>query len=587
CYQIPGIYLDGLTIVVSPLIALMNDQIEGLKKKGIPAIGIMSGQSRREQDILFDNAAYGNAKFLFLSPERLKSRLFLDRIEKLNIKLIVVDEAHCISEWGHDFRPEYRQISSLRDRIPDVTLAALTATATPHVQSDIIQNLKLQSPKIYTQNPYRKNLSYNVRYSENKNQDIKIFINDNQSQNGCSIVYVQKRKTAKELELFFKERGQYSKAFHGGLSVKHRAEIIKEWNENKLKLIIATKAFGMGMDKSNVRNVIHFQPSDALEAYVQEAGRAGRDGEFANVLLLWNKYDLKTLYDNIDLYYPSINFIQSVYQSLIKYFQLGTGINPDNWLDFDISDFSKKNKYKKTDTFYALNLLHKSNVLSLSASFLHPSKLLLFEGRIKRMLQSDKVSEKMKSFTKVILRTYDGIFLEERKIDEKLLAKKADIKESKVRDALNWLQTREVLKYKPTFDGHKITFKGFIQNPSALHLEDAIYKHQKERLLKSISSIKEYIYEKECRQIHISKFFGFNNNKPCNLCDLCQQKTTISKDLKLYKKDIIKYIPLVNNDLNDIYKCFSFKEKTQVNKALEDLVAEEIIELIGNKIYVK
>jgi len=583
CYQLPGIYNEGLTLVVSPLIALMKDQIEGLKKKGINAIGIMSGQSQRDQDILFDNAAYGNAKFLFLSPERLKSKYFQDRIEKLNIGLVAIDEAHCISEWGHDFRPEYREIAELRDKLINVPFIALTATATPAVANDIVSNLKLSKPKRFAQSPVRQNLSYHVIYSESKKADIFDVVN---ATNGCCLIYVQKRKTARELQLFFNERRIKAESFHGGLDVKIRSKIIEEWNNDHLQLIIATKAFGMGMDKPNVRTVIHYQPSDALEAYVQEAGRAGRDQKSARAIMFWNKYDIQRLRENINNYYPPIHQVQKTYESLKKYYQLGQGINSIEWMDFNISEFSSFSNSRIATAFHALNLLNKANVINLSSSFLHPSKLILFEGSTKNILKNENVSEKMKSFLKTILRTYDGIFLEQRKIDEKILAKKAGIKTDQVKEALKWLQSREVLKYSPSFDGHKISFNGFIHHASQISLEDSIYKSQKERLQECIASISSYIDYNGCRQVFISNYFGFKDENDCMVCDNCEASNfTIKEGRQDYQNQILSHIKNNISDLDTIIKSFHLKEKDVVIKAIDYLIEEEIIHIRGKKVY--
>ena len=583
CYQLPGLYNNGLTLVVSPLIALMKDQIEGLKSKGIKAIGIMSGQSIREQDILFDNAAYGNAKFLFLSPERLKSKYSQDRIEKLNIKLVAIDEAHCISEWGHDFRPEYREIAALKDQLIDVPFIALTATATPSVAEDIKTNLQLKEPKTFAQSPIRKNLSYHVIYSENKKTDILDIV---RTTKGCCLIYVQKRKTARELQNFFMDRRMKAESFHGGLDVKLRSKIIEDWNKDDLQLIIATKAFGMGMDKPNVRTVIHYQPSDALEAYVQEAGRAGRDQLPARAIMLWNKYDIKSLRENINNYYPSLEFIHKTYNSLKQFYKLGKGLNSLDWKNFNISEFSAFAKSKISITSHALNLLKKANYINLSPSFLHPSKLMLFEGSTKNMLKNNNVSDKMKSFIKTILRTYDGIFLEERKIDEKILAKKAEVKMDQAKEALKWLQNREVLKYSPTFDGHKISFNGFIHNVDQIVLDDSIYKSQKQRLKECISSITAYIDFVGCRQVFISKYFGFINVDACGCCDNCETSNfVIEEDQGSYQKMILNRISNNINDLDDLIKSFHLKEKEVIINAIDYLIEEEKINIKGKKVY--
>jgi len=580
CYQVPGLLMEGVTIVVSPLIALMKDQISSLKKRGIKAAGIMTGQSSREQDVILDNVAYGDIKFLFVSPERLQSKLFQTRLRKYNVSMIVIDEAHCISEWGHDFRPEYRKISEVMDLIKRVPYLALTATATERVRADIVSSLEMNEPKVLLHSPVRHNISYKVYRSENKQIVLRQLIG--RIREGCSIIYVNTRKATIQIKRYLAQHNLTAHAFHGGMSMKERNAVVEDWDNGKIRVMIATKAFGMGIDKSDVRQVIHYNLPESVEAYVQEAGRAGRDGKYSEAIIIINNADIAKVKTRGEDLFPSLEYIKKVYIQLGVYFRIASGDSHEEYKSYNHIDFCEKYGMPKFKTINALRFLHKSELIQLSESITAPSLLSLHEISIKRLLSDNQTSEKMKSFIKLLLRNYEGLFFSQVAIDEAFVAKKFSVDMAKVVEALNWIQKQEMGRYSPSLGGAVIRFNNYRYKNNDIKIEESIYNGTKQRYVDFTNSILLYVNSYICRQAYISKYFDFDPDIECGICDICQSKTDVNVDSKSIRESLIEYISLKICDLDDCLSCFDYKLKNQVIGELSILEEENVISIKGN-----
>jgi len=579
CYQLPGLYSDKLTLVVSPLIALMKDQINGLKKRGISAVGIYSGQTKRQQDILLDNCIYGEISFLFVSPERLRTRLFIERFKKMNVGLVAIDEAHCISEWGHDFRPEYRMISELREHKSDLTFLALTATATEAVINDILSNLQIDQAQKFISSPIRLNLSYNLYKVESKKESLLSLL---KYEDGCVIIYVNTRKSAMEIERYLIARKYNAKAYHGGMSSKNRTKTTELWDADKVRVMVATKAFGMGIDKSNVRTVIHYQVPQSLEAYVQEAGRAGRDGHAADATILFNQSDISIFIKLMNESFPTLDFIKTVYAKLCRELKIAAGPVAVEFFPFYLADFCQKHELKKIKVFNALKILHQSEILYLSEAIMHPSQLKLDENPTKALLTNQNLSHKMKEFTKLLLRTYEGIFLDLAVIDEFHLSKKFNTEKNLVIKALKWLHSRGFADYRPAFEGHTVSFMEYRYDSKALPIDVASYEQKKLRMSQAIESITQYLKTTNCRQVYIADYFSFEESD-CGSCDNCMKKSTSENIPKLYEQ-INAVLSHESLTIHQLYSKFHLGQRDFINEILSEMESERVISIKENKL---
>ena len=579
CYQIPGLYLEGITIVVSPLIALMKDQISSLKIRNIKASGLFSGQSYREQDIILDNAVYGDQKFLFVSPERLKSKLFQERLKKMQVALIAIDEAHCISEWGHDFRPEYRKIADIKEVCPDVPFIAVTATATPDVIVDIEANLGMRNTKKFVHSPLRSNLSYNCLYTEAKKDYLYHFLKNTPE---SKIVYVNTRKQSKELERHLLAKGLHCRAFHGGMERKEREKCIEEWNKNTTRIIIATKAFGMGIDKSDVRLVLHYNPPQTIESYVQEAGRAGRDGEVAQSIIFYNKGDGAMMKKTIEESFPEIEYLKETYKNLCQDLNVASGPCQTEFYPFYVAAFSKKFSERKFKVFNAVKLLHQFEIIFLSEAILHPSRFKFHENRTKALLSNPKLTPKMGEFIKQVLRNYEGLFLEFTVIDEHNISKKFDTSTKKVKEALNWLHNNRIAEYKPAFMGHTISFKEYRYPSNKLPIDEKVYLERKGAMLKSIESLQEFMTLDKCRQVYIAEFFGFPE-ADCRICDNCIAKYEV-QNIDLTANEILDVLNTGPKTIIELFAHFDIGKREEVTEGIKMLEDENEITIEFNKI---
>ncbi len=522
CYQVPGLTKEGICLVISPLIALMKDQVDNLKSRGVKAVAIYSGMSFREIDTMLDNCVYGDFKFLYVSPERLKTELFIERFKQMNVNLIAVDEAHCISQWGYDFRPAYLEIAEIRAIHPKVPIIALTASATPKVCEDILEKLEMRSHKEFHQSFSRKNLSYSVRMVENKLEKGTEILNRIP---GTAIWYVRNRQGTVQLAKALTQLGISAAAYHAGMSSSDRSARQEAWKNNQVRVMVSTNAFGMGIDKPDVRVVIHSDLPENLENYYQEAGRAGRDGEKAYAVLLVNDQDMDQLLDRAELVYPPIEFLRRVYQCLANYFQLAVGTNMLSSFDFDLSDFCQTYKLSVLDTFYALKVLEEEGFVEFNESFFSPSRAH-FRVDPKRLYEIQIQYAKLDPVIKMMLRTYGGnLFSEYIKIQESKLAKSLDMKDSELIKALQQLAKLEVLDYDQRKDTPQLTFLTQRYDAAKLPFNFTRIKQRKDLTLEKAGSMVEFSRQtKICRTQFIQEYFGEQTDQECGICDVCLEK---------------------------------------------------------------
>lgn len=519
CFQVPALATEGICLVVSPLIALMKDQVDNLKAKGIKAASIYSGMSYREIDTVLDNCIYGDVKFLYVSPERLKQELFIERFKQMNVNLIAVDEAHCISQWGYDFRPPYLEIAAIRTFHPKVNVLALTASATPNVCADIVEKLDMKKHREFHQSFARENLSYSVRLVENKlEKGIEIL----RRIPGTAIWYVRNRQGTQQIAKALNQLGIAAGAYHAGLSNADRADRQEAWKANKIRVMVSTNAFGMGIDKPDVRVVIHSDLPENLENYYQEAGRAGRDGRKAFAVLLANEQDFEQLIGRSELVYPSLDYLKRVYQCLANYYQLAVGSNMLSSFDFDLSDFCQTYSLVVLDTFYAMKVLAEEGFVEVNESFFAPSRVH-FRVDPSRLYEIQIAYAKLDPVVKILLRTYGGnLFSEYIKIQEGKLAKSLGIAESELIKSLLNLQKLEVMDYDQRKDKPQLTFLTHRYDAGKLPFNHARIKARKELTLEKAKSMVAYTTQlRICRTQFIQEYFGEKTDLNCGICDVC------------------------------------------------------------------
>lgn len=533
-FQVPALLNEGLCLVITPLIALMKDQVENLKKQKIKAAAIFSGMTYHEIDIVLNNCVYGAYKFLYVSPERLSTDIFLARLQKMNINLLVVDEAHCISQWGYDFRPAYLKIVEIRKYLPDVPVLALTATATKEVVADIQKRLDFKEENVFRKSFERENLVYFVRETEDKLKDLLKIIT---SIRGSGVVYVRNRKKTKEIAYFLQQNKISADYFHAGLENKLKDYKQNAWKNGRIRVIVSTNAFGMGIDKANVRFVVHYDLPDSLEAYYQEAGRAGRDEKKSFAVLLYHKSDSAKLKKRISDTFPEKDFIRRVYEALGNYYELPVGGGKGSMLDFRIGDFISKFSLPALPAYNAIKLLQNDGYIELSEDFFTSSKLMFIVPQ-PELYKLQVANKSMDIFIKTVLRIYGGLFSTYVNIDEDYIAKQLKTKVDVIYEFLQQLDKINIVKYIPQ---RKIPFIIWTEERlelKNLRISKENYEVRKENFSKRIHAILHYASSKtKCRSQILLEYFNENNPKRCGQCDVCKERNKL--ELSSYEFDLI------------------------------------------------
>ncbi|WP_422859710.1 RecQ family ATP-dependent DNA helicase [Flagellimonas sp. S174] len=528
CYQVPAMVVDGICIVVSPLVALIQNQVEELKKKGIKAVALTGGISFEEVNNLMDNCLYGNYKFLYLSPERLQQPLIQERIKGMNVNLIALDEAHCISQWGNDFRPAYLHCSILRDLAPKAPLIALTATATPKVVKDIVENLTLNQAKIFKDSFSRENIGLFVEHREDKRFRLKHILTKSSS---SAIVYVRSRKMSIQISDFLLQNGLKASFFHGGLSRMEKETRLKQWLNNDVQIMVATNAFGMGVDKPDVRTVVHYQIPDSLESYFQEVGRAGRDGLSSKAFLLTNEADKGLAKQQFLESLPDSAFLKRLYRNLNNFFQISYGELPLETYPFPFAKFCKQYDINSNLTYQGLKILDQNSIISLSENFKQRTTIQ-FESKKQHIFSYLDSHASYQSLIQTMLRTYGGILEFETKVDISLLVKKTGLQESVLHTMLKQLQKDGVIAYKSNEGDFEISFLAPREDDLTINSFSKKIKSLHQIKRNNLESMLDFIENSHtCRNRFLLKYFGEVANKNCGKCDICtQNKKTPSFD---------------------------------------------------------
>lgn len=518
CYQVPALIKEGICLVISPLISLMNDQIRYLQSKNIKSVCITSDMHYLEIESALTNCIYGGIKFLYLSPEKLQNSLVQQRIKEMNINLITVDEAHCISEWGHNFRPSYRHISAIRELIPNSPILALTATATNDVIQDIQNNLAFKKENVIKASLKRENVSYMVEYIENKQAKMIELLEKIKS---STIIYVGTRRRAKDISNFLNKNNFSSSYYHAGLESDERVKRQKDWNTNQIRIMVATNSFGMGINKPDVKLVIHMDLPSRIEYYFQEAGRVGRNGDKAYAFLLTNKDDIIKQKHLLKLKYPTINEILKFYQNIANYTQIAVGELPKEPIPFDIMEFNKRYKTNTLTTYYILKYLEKEeeikfldNTHSISKLKINVSKTELYKFQI--------TNKSYDAFIKILLRSHANLFNHYVKINEKQLALRLNNSTDYVKQTLNRLQKLEIIEYQEKDHLAQLRFLQHRKDIEKLHLNNNSWQERKNYDESKLTHIINYINKKDvCRSQLLLEYFGEKKSEKCNICDIC------------------------------------------------------------------
>ncbi len=542
CYQVPGMAKDGLCIVVTPLIALMKDQVQALKLKGINAVGIYHGMSKVEIDNAIDNCVYGNVRFLYLSPERLVTDMMRSRLTKMNVSLLAVDEAHCISQWGYDFRPPYLRIAEIRELIPNTPVMALTATATTQVVEDIQEKLDFKDANVFQKSFERKNLAYMVFREEDKlNKLLKIC----RKQNGTGVVYVRNRRRTREIAEWLKQQKVGADFYHAGLSALERDAKQDAWMKERTRVIVSTNAFGMGIDKPNVRFVVHMDLPDSPEAYFQEAGRGGRDGNKAFAILLFNETDTDSLKQFLERSYPSIKDIKKVYNCLGNSFQLAIGSGKDQSFSFDVFDFARKYNFDPFLVFAAIGFLEKEGYLGSSDALANPSRLMIMVSN-EELYRFQVANPRYNPFIKMLLRSFTGLFTEFTKIREDDIARRTGMSRNAVRKTFQELHKMNILHYKEQNEKPVITFLEERLAASDLRIAKEVYRERKVFARKRMEAMIDYVSsETKCRSLFLLAYFGEKGKKRCGQCDVCLERNQAGVSAYEFNRVVKAIKPLI------------------------------------------
>lgn len=571
CFQVPALAMEGICIVVSPLIALMKDQVEQLQKRDIKAVAIFSGMTKREMDIMLDNCIYGNYKFLYVSPERLKTELFHERAKQMNINMLAIDEAHCISQWGYDFRPPYLEIAAFKNDLEIPKLIALTATATKEVKEDLVEKLEMKDPEIFQKSFARANLSYSVFQLENKGQKMLEILNNVP---GTSVIYVRSRKRTKEMADFLRRNNISADFYHAGISGRERSEKQDAWINDQIRVMVATNAFGMGIDKPNVRTVIHLDLPDSLEAYYQEAGRAGRDERKAYAVALYNNQNIDELKERTERSIISMDQLKRTYQALANYYKLAIGSHAFSNFPFRYDEFVRTYNLPVVETFAALKKLGDEGLIQMNDGFFEPSRVIFLLEKAE-VYKYQIAYPKLDSVIKVLLRLYGGeIFVSYAKIKEKEIATllKVDIKQ--VRQWLQFLADQEVIDYQATNDTPSITFLTSRLDQEKLPIDQKQIEWRRKLAIDKAKSVIAYMKTTDCRTQVFQRYFDEETSITCGICDndLEKKKHLDPSDLPLDELERVLDAP---RSISDLRALISTHREEQIIDALRILIDDK------------
>ena len=571
-YQVSGLAMEGVCLVVTPLIALMKDQVEDLKNRQIPAEAIYTGMRRDRVESIINKCIYDTVKFLYVSPERLYSERFREKLRLMNVCLITVDEAHCISQWGYDFRPPYLRIAEVREFFPGVATLALTATATPEVVEDIQKQLHFSTPNVLSKSFRRENISYVIRDTEAKPLELFNILSKVQ---GGAIVYVRTRLKASSIAAFLNKSGIKSDFYHAGLSSAQRARRQEAWKSGMVPVVVATNAFGMGIDKADVRVVVHYDVPDSPEAYFQEAGRAGRDGKRAYAVLLSSRAALGGLQKRIDDAFPPKDYILRVYEALANYYQLGEGEGQGRAFEFNLKLFARNFKLNEARVMSAISILEVAGFLGYTTDINSRSRVMftVLRDRLYEFETGDPLLERLMV---LLMRNYAGIFVQDAYVDEGFLADQLDVTRKVLYDAFISLAKRKIIRYVPGDVKPYIVYYQPRLPLSYITIGREAYENRKELFVTKIGAMARYIRDDEtCRQLLLMEYFGQKEDKPCGICDVCigKKKRLHREERKSLEERILQVLAKQNTNIRELVRQLGEDEEVvigQVRKLLDE-----------------